>query len=1003
MSDLPFHSKDQLKKNTYQDNSLPFFMRLYPPVEKSDPSESNFQKLLKLDLSEEKDQNENNKEEKDLEEGVLTKEFLEDLIKTSNAHKSKFLDIIVKVIKNSKLIEKMEDDNKNIKKMNPDDLSIACAKKFSFIKFRKGEIIFKIGDSGDKFYYILGGKANILKIREIPNIYLSVMEYINYCLYLLKVGENYLFQEVIRKNYEILKVTSEEEVIILYRISFKRMLINQVNQHFVKNNKTLEDFFDANEQQMMDYNIDIRELEILEINKNNRVPLSYIQWKNYIIKKCELSTNELIFYEQFHKLLDDEQKKKISCYVYESLLFLGPGTYFGDSALDSEQNKRNATIRAEEDTYLASLRSSDYLNIIAPKRRYEKMKAIAFLFNTFFFEQINPHIFERNYFHLFYLKEFPKNTVLFNCGEEPKNLYLVKEGQITMDLKISIIEIHKLIKFLYTHIVGNEFFKNLSKNKKSEILPKEVITEIYKYMNEPKLDRIKMQNYLFIKEMNRTQNFRLTILMGIEALGLEEIFMKIPYLMKATVFEKVVCYELAVDKINLMLKEEKQIRISYIKKSVKKILSLIERLQSIKKNCVDMACSKFNKKGETLFDRAFKMTKFPLLKGSKSSDNMTFYNQTKKNIDNYKNKLSTNDNIDYKDDINTIMNQASTIMNNNSLDRKEEENNYNKSNKKEKKKIVLFKEKIKEDKEADLFYKDEKEANMENDDPNKYKKIQIKNLRPDSRSNLPIFKSPIRDFVINKHLDYKNNLITQFKNSRLKTLNLLLHKRRKKKTEDNSSFNKATNVEGVDTSNEKMDGSLTKPKLYTGVNTKNLFLLGDNKYYTIKKLRQQIRDFNALDSKDRKLEIIQSNDINNINNESSSIINNDKDKNNITGKLNIKKKLIKFSQRFNNFHLSFVPISVKYNEKFVNKNNNENKNSGNFSKLTRNSSYTEKFFVNKTMKNYFIINKKNQKNMRERFQRANSDLLENNKELPKIKNTFFSVNKVNKINITDKN
>ena len=39
---------------------------------------------------------------------------------------------------------------------------------------------------------------------------------------------------------------------------------------------------------------------------------------------------------------------------------------------------------------------------------------------------------------------------------------------------------------------------------------------------------------------------------------------------------------------------------------------------------------------------------------------------------------------------------------------------------------------------------------------------------------------------------------------------------------------------------------------------KNLFLLGDNKYYTIKKLKQQIKDFNALDSKNRKLEIIQS-------------------------------------------------------------------------------------------------------------------------------------------------
>ena len=188
-------------------------------------------------------------------------------------------------------------------------------------------------------------------------------------------------------------------------------------------------------------------------------------------------------------------------------------------------NKRNATIRAEEDSYLASLRRDDYLNIIAPKRRFEKTKAIAFLFNTFFFQQINPHIFERHYFHLFYLREYPKNTVLFDFGENPKNLLLVKEGQISLDLKISVLEIHNLIKFLYSNIINNVYFKGLPKYKKLEILPHAVMNQLYKYMREPKLERLKMQNFRFIKEMNKIQNFRITILMGVEAVGLEEIFL----------------------------------------------------------------------------------------------------------------------------------------------------------------------------------------------------------------------------------------------------------------------------------------------------------------------------------------------------------------------------------------------------------------------------------------------------------------------------------------------
>ena len=189
---------------------------------------------------------------------------------------------------------------------------------------------------------------------------------------------------------------------------------------------------------------------------------------------------------------------------------------------------------------------------------------------------------------------------------------------------------------------------------------------------------------------------------------------------------------------------------------------------------------------------------------------------------------------------------------------------------------------------------------------------------------------------------------------------------------------------------------------------KNLFQIGDNKYCTIKKLKQQIKDFNTMDSKGKKLEIIQSNEINN-----NFIYNYQqmkfpkKGQDDITNKLNIKKKLIRFSQYFNSFHLSFVPLSVKYNEQLNNKSNNENNyninSSTNYSKLTRNSSYTDKFFVNKTMKNYFFINKKNKINIKEQMHRVNSDLINIQKELQKIKNMFFHVNKLSKINITEKN
>ena len=996
MSAPPF----QLKKVENIKEDLPFFMHLYPPLEIIEQNESNFEKILKLDLDEDKKEEEN-KNKENINEKLLTKEFLDELIKNpNNIPKADILEIVSNAIKTSKLIEKMEDDNKNNKKLNQVDLNVACAKKFTFIKVKKGEIIFRIGDDGDKFYYVLKGKANILKIKEIPNIFMSIIEYINYCIFLIKTEEHFLFQEVIRINNKVLKVSSEEEIITLFRIWFKQILIEKINQHLVNNNKTLEEFFESNEQELKEYNLDIRELEILEIDKMNKVPLSYIKWKNYIIKKCEFSTRELIFLEQYHKLLNDEQKKKITCLVYESLLFLGPKSYFGDSALDSETNKRNATIRAEEDTYLACLRSSDYINIIAPKRRYEKAKAIAFLFNTFFFQQINPHIFERNYFHLFYLKEYPKNTVLFDYGTIPKNLLLVKEGQISLNLKISVFEIHNLIKFLYSSIINNTYFKALSKNKKNAILSKEVLNELYKFTHEPKLDRLKGQNYRFIQEMNKIRNFRITILIGVEAVGLEEIFLNIPYLMKGIVIKKIVCYELAVDKIKLMLKEEKQIGENYAIKSIKKILSLIKRLQSIKGNCVEMASSKYNIKGGALLDKIFSSTQFPSIKNSKSNDNMLLFNQNNKNIDNYKKKLTTNEDIDYKEDINILLNKANSIQQN-IFDKKEEENNkeiiklkYNTQDnqmtlKKEEDNIDLQKSKKESIANSDIRKKDS------------YKKIQLINYNENSRNKIPLFKSPIRDFIIKKHPEYKINLNSRFKSIKLKKLNIVSYVSRSRKMKENiPSYNKPSFAELFDNSNEKIEINKSKPKLFTGVQMKNIFFLGENKYSTIKELKRQIQNINTIQKKGKKLEIIQSNEINNNFNYNykGNKIHNLYDEN-VRNKLNIKKKLIKFSQNFYNYHLSFVPLSVKYTEELVNKNNNDNNNAnGTYSKLTRNSSYTDKFFVNKTMKNYFLINKKNRSYM----QRINSDLVESHKDLPNIQNTFFTFNKHNKINITDK-
>ena len=102
----------------------------------------------------------------------------------------------------------------------------------------------------------------------------------------------------------------------------------------------------------------------------------------------------------------------------------------------------------------------------------------------------------------------------------------------------------------------------------------------------------------------------------------------------------------------------------------------------------------------------------------------------------------------------------------------------------------------------------------------------------------------------------------------MKYISFNLKKKKKNKSFNEKDFSSGQNLE---TSNEKEEESPAKSKLDTGMNVNNLFLLGD-KYYTIKKLKKQIKDFNSLESNKKTLEVIQSNAINNNNDDDSHIM-----------------------------------------------------------------------------------------------------------------------------------
>ena len=717
--------KEAISINEYLDKKekedleeTPIYKKLYPPLKDLfiyDENNEINNNLLKIKSKIAKAPAKTNflKEEEE-ENDDMTEDFLMDLVKNPcPISKIKVVDKVSKFIQKSKLIEKLETDYQSDKKITSNSLSKICAERLTFEELQPGEIVFKIGDAGDRFYFILRGNISILKLKEIPKVTMTYIQYIKYCLFLLNSNEEYLLNEVIKANDSVLNLSSIEDIKIINKIIFMRQLTENINKTILNNNN-LKSYFEQNGQVFEDYDIKREELDLLEQQKSKGIQGAGKEWENYIIKRIKPTVSEQVFFQPYENILTDNQPKKIRCFCYHSFLYLGPGLFFGDTALDFENNKRNATIRAEEYTILGYLKREDYLSIISPKNKIEKLKELEFIYENFFFKGINPHIFEKNYFHLFSPREYYRGSILFSNGTIPRSLILLQYGRISLELKASVIDIHNLIKFTYNNILTNPIYSKLSQGNKNKYLPNEKLSIIKNYINDPILTRLKMHNNRFIEEMNVVRNYQIKNLTDNESMGLEEIFLRLPYLMKSIVLsEKIYCYEIALEHIDKMLNIGKDILYDYLKFSINKVLSLIERLQNIKQNSINMSLVKYEKE---------------MLKGGNSLNNGN-------NDPNFKNKIEDNK----KNEKALKKMSRNKKYKNKDINNTEKENNYeNKNNYSTIKNqstsspIKLFVTNI--NNKSKLMFEKLKLT---------YKKIQKRHYMNSTKNISPIFKQPI--------------------------------------------------------------------------------------------------------------------------------------------------------------------------------------------------------------------------------------------------------------------
>lgn len=488
-------------------------------------------------------------------------------------------------------------------------------------KVKENKFIIKMNDVGDKCYFLLSGKLSILKPVEYKNIPVTTSEYIHYLVNLMKFNEISLINQALEINHIYINIEKISNLKIItkgfflrkadsYLETFKTLtkedFINLLDEFYL----TFEDFKLNTEQTMKDieeinnntfeennisFDSDSEKNEKTEKNeKNNKeekekekeTRSKYMIFKDYM-NKFNLKVEERVVLTNFNFLFNPfEEKKKynLTLFKYEFFMNLFPGSFFGDTALESKEKKRNATIRTEEECFILSLNNDDYIELLFEDNQKLKSMDLIFLTNKFFFNEISPVIFEKYYFAKFKYIEKYKGDVIYQQNKEFTSVLFLKKGEYKLEMKSSVIDIHNLIKFFIDMIEEKNYLKYSSK----------FISDLREtYLKDTELFDLKEKNNYYKEKFNEKYKLEISTVKQNEILGDLELFLTSGYINTCQVISfKAEYLEIKKQDLFEIFHKEKDILPNYYNFVMNKVISQIKRFYYLKNNLMNQIKSK---------------------------------------------------------------------------------------------------------------------------------------------------------------------------------------------------------------------------------------------------------------------------------------------------------------------------------------------------------------------------------------------------------------------------
>ena len=379
--------------------------------------------------------------------------------------------------------------------------------------FKEGEEVFKVGDSSVYLYLIIKGKIEILK--PTPEIsYISGHEYFSYIMNLKNQKEDHLLNVNLEENYKQFDIDKNQLELL------PAIYIHHVFE-LIKMKKKINF-----EEELALVNMTLKDLDL-----THETVHSYEHLSTQIEEKLPFVPPFLL--NKYKFIVDKDTKKSVKLIKYTRVLILGNNEFFGESAM-GENEKRNATIRVLEDSYIGYLSANLYKTNFFAEKKLAIQNKVHFLNTRFFLKYINLKRFSKKYFNLFVYEKYLHGYTLFRENEELNYVYFIEDGLVELSSTKTMLEIEIFLKGLEE--------KYLLKDEENHLK--------YKALKSRTKD---LEDYL-----NKTQKSKILIVGRNETLGIESFFYGIPYFVTAKIVsQRAKIFKISVEQLSQILNIEK--------------------------------------------------------------------------------------------------------------------------------------------------------------------------------------------------------------------------------------------------------------------------------------------------------------------------------------------------------------------------------------------------------------------------------------------------------------